>query len=76
MSAPSPASSLQTEYHPDATTSDDRALDDDAFARKVTDAIGINRPRDDAPDVLLPLPKSLHEQQGALFCPLISLPAR
>ena len=62
MRAPSPSSTIGTDYSPDQTTMVDNELSDSDFARKCEEAIGLNNPRaeeDEANRDPLVLPRPL-----------------
>ena len=66
MRAPSPSSSIGTDYHPYQTTNVDSELTELEFARKCEDAIGLNSPRAEEEEanrdpLVLPLPLSRHK---------------
>lgn len=66
MRAPSPSSSIGTDYHPDQTTMVDMELSDSEFEQKCLDAIGLNNPRADEEEanrdpLVLPRPLSRHK---------------
>ena len=69
MRAPSPSSTIGTEYGPDETTSVDSELPERDFVRKCEEMIGISRPRpeeDEANRDPLILPRPLRHKLTAL----------
>ena len=66
MRAPSPSSTIGTDYAPDQTTMVDSELSDSDFARKCEETIGLNNPRADEDEanrdpLILSRPLSRHK---------------
>ncbi|KAI1793338.1 hypothetical protein LXA43DRAFT_972003 [Ganoderma leucocontextum] len=66
MRAPSPSSTIGTDYGPDETTIVDSELSEHDFFRKCEEMVGINRPRPDEDEanrdpLILPRPMSRHK---------------
>ncbi|TBU31813.1 hypothetical protein BD309DRAFT_1005126 [Dichomitus squalens] len=70
MRAPSPSSTIGTDYGPDETTSVDSELSEHDFVRKCEEMVGINRPRPEEDEanrdpLILPRPLSRHKLTAA-----------
>ena len=62
--APSPSTSLTTEYAPDATPLSDLELTDEEFARKCEGMIGLEEFNAESPMILLPKPQTAYEENS------------
>lgn len=68
LRAPSPSSSIGTDYGPDETTPEEKQKSQSEFVKAIQDRLRLNdaRPEETAAnsDPLLPKPKDAHEEAG------------
>ena len=64
--APSPSTSLTTEYAPDATSLSDQELTDEEFSRKCEEMIGLGQRTAESTMILLPKPQTAAEEKSTM----------